>query len=178
MQQREVLAPLVSEWDRLDDARKRKWLGIAARYPQMSPEEQQRVQVRMRQWASLTPEERRAARDRFRKLQALHPEAREALKQKWQEYANLPDEEKKRLTESAGKRPTSKTPGGALSLTTPSAQFWPSLQNVEPSPAGRSSDPSVPAGATSPDGPSKTGSADQPGSSPPTASSTAPEQTQ
>jgi len=38
--QQQVLAPLAPEWNKLDDQRKRKWLGIAKRYPKMSPEEQ------------------------------------------------------------------------------------------------------------------------------------------
>ena len=175
--QKEVLAPLVPEWDRLDDARKRKWLGIAARYPQMALDEQQRVQARMRQWASLTPEERRAAREQFRKLQSLHPEAREALKRKWQEYENLPDEEKKRLTESAAKRPVPKTAVGTPGLTAPSLQFQPALKAV-PQPAGQPSGPGSAIAVTPSDDTPKSGSADQPGSAPTTASSSAPQHTQ
>ncbi|HEV7929114.1 MAG TPA: DUF3106 domain-containing protein, partial [Nitrosospira sp.] len=36
-QQREVLAPLAQEWNDMDPAKKKKWLGIAKRYPGMTP---------------------------------------------------------------------------------------------------------------------------------------------
>src|SRR5437016_4917526 len=62
--QQQILAPLQNDWDQLEPVRKRKWLGIAKRYPKMKPEEQQRVQKRMQTWARLTPEQRRAARER------------------------------------------------------------------------------------------------------------------
>ena len=37
-QDRQVLAPLASDWDHLDAARKQKWLGIAKRYPTLRPD--------------------------------------------------------------------------------------------------------------------------------------------
>ena len=43
------------EWNQLDAQRKQKWLGIAKRYPTLSPTEQQRVQEQMHAWAQLTP---------------------------------------------------------------------------------------------------------------------------
>jgi hypothetical protein len=51
-QQREVLAPLAQEWNGMDPAKKKKWLGIAKRYPGMTPEEQHRTQLQMRDWYS------------------------------------------------------------------------------------------------------------------------------
>ena len=59
---RQVLAPLASEWDSFDADRKQKWLGIAHRYPKLSPVEQQRIQQQMSAWTHLTPEQRRIAR--------------------------------------------------------------------------------------------------------------------
>src|SRR5689334_16196231 len=56
--QRTVLAPLSKEWDNMENFRKKKWLGIAERYAKMTPDEQQRVQKRMRDWATMTPEQR------------------------------------------------------------------------------------------------------------------------
>ena len=58
--QKAVLAPLARDWDGLDNIQRRKWLGIVERYPGMKPEEQQRMQERMREWAALTPEQRAA----------------------------------------------------------------------------------------------------------------------
>src|SRR5574337_2096009 len=43
--ERAVLAPLESDWSGLDATRKQKWLGLARRYKQMTPAEQQRIQT-------------------------------------------------------------------------------------------------------------------------------------
>lgn len=109
-EQKQVLAPLEAEWDKIDAQRRRKWIGIAKRYPSMSPEEKAKVERRMRPWASLSTEERRAARDRYKKLERMPPEKRDILKQRWDEYKQLPEEERKRLRSSLGKAPASKGP--------------------------------------------------------------------
>ena len=67
-QQREVLAPLAQEWDHMDAAKKRKWLGIAKRYPGMTAEEQQRMQMQMRDWYLLSPEQRQRAREKYKTI--------------------------------------------------------------------------------------------------------------
>ena len=54
-QQKIILAPLANEWEGMENVRKKKWLGIADRYPSMKPDEQLRTQERMREWARLTP---------------------------------------------------------------------------------------------------------------------------
>ena len=41
-QQKEALAPLAQEWNGMGPAKKKKWLGIAKRYPHMTPEDQHR----------------------------------------------------------------------------------------------------------------------------------------
>ena len=48
----------------MDPAKKKKWLGIAKRYPGMTPEEQHRTQLQMRDWYSLTPEQRELVREK------------------------------------------------------------------------------------------------------------------
>ena len=85
-EQQRILAPIQGEWDSLDTLRKRKWLGIAQRYPKMSADEQQRLQLRMKEWVSLTPEQRRAARDKYREFEQLAPEDRQAMRNKWEKY--------------------------------------------------------------------------------------------
>jgi hypothetical protein len=127
-QQQMVLAPLVGDWDDMEDARRRKWLGVAARFHTMSPEEQQRLQARMREWARLTPEQRLKARQRYRELQAIPPEQREAVKQKWQEYENLSEDDKRRLKEAAGPKSGAK-PGLIVS---PAPLAAPAARKPEP----------------------------------------------
>jgi hypothetical protein len=85
IEQQRILAPLVNDWNTLDERRRKKWLLLAKRYPQMKPEEQQRLQTQMQDWAKLTPEQRRIARENYKKLAKQPPEKREAVKQKWHE---------------------------------------------------------------------------------------------
>jgi hypothetical protein len=92
--QRQTLAPLQAEWEDMDSARKKKWMEIANRYPQMKPEDQQRAQQRMQEWAQLTPEQRRVARDSYARAQALPPEKRAEL---LKAYQALPEEKKQQL---------------------------------------------------------------------------------
>lgn len=143
-QQREILMPLSGEWDQLESFRRKKWLGIAQRYPTMTPDEQQRVQRRMKDWVKLTPAERQQARERYKSLQKAPPEQREAVKQKWQTYKELPDTEKERLRQKAQqavrKAPTP-AKGGGKPVTTPAGNapvttVTPPLpQPASPSPA-------------------------------------------
>ena len=55
-EQQKTLAPLKADWESLETERRRKWVGIAKRYPTMKAEEQERVQRRMQRWAALSPE--------------------------------------------------------------------------------------------------------------------------
>lgn len=122
-EQRQILAPLSGEWDGLESWRRKKWIGIAQRYPAMNPEEQARVQRRMKEWVVLSPDERKLAREKYKKLQQATPEHKEALKQKWQEYKELPDEEKQRLKAQATK--AKPLPRSGKSVTAPAAAAAP-----------------------------------------------------
>lgn len=118
-EQQQILAPLAGEWDKLEAYRRKKWVGIAKRYPAMKPEEQARIQRRMKDWAKLTPDERKAVREQYKDLKKAPPEHKAAIKQKWQEYKGLPDEDKKRLKEQAGTRPALKSAAGKSPLASP-----------------------------------------------------------
>ena len=86
VEQQKVLAPLKTDWDELARERKLKWVGIAKRYPAMKPQEQQRVQRRMQEWAKLTPQQRRQARETYKHLAKQPPETRDKLREHWAEY--------------------------------------------------------------------------------------------
>jgi len=135
--QRTILAPLAGDWDQMENFRKKKWLGIADRYPRMSAEEQQRMQQRMREWAALTPEQRAKIRSSYKDYQKLTPEQKAAVEKKWQRYSNLPDEEKARLKE--GKKPAPSAPPPAAPATAAAAN-----------PAAASSPAAVPPAAPTP----------------------------
>ena len=92
-----VLEPLKDTWDDLDADRKRKWLGIAKRYPKMKPEAQARVQKRMQLWANLSPEQRRQARENYRAIAKVPPEKRKSLREQWAAYQALTPGERERL---------------------------------------------------------------------------------
>jgi hypothetical protein len=118
-EQRAILAPLANEWKEMNAFRRKKWLGIAARYPSMSPSEQDSVQKNMQEWARMAPEERKAAREKYKSLKKVNPEQRQAVKDKWNEYSALPQEERDRLKQNAAKPAPPKTPAKALSVTPP-----------------------------------------------------------
>ncbi|MFA7279063.1 MAG: DUF3106 domain-containing protein [Sterolibacterium sp.] len=139
-QQREILAPLSGEWDKLESYRRKKWVGIAQRYPAMSAEEQQRLQLRMKTWASLSPEERTRAREQYKALQKVPAEQRQTVNQKWQEYKNLPDAEKERLKKLAATRKTQPKSGASRVMPAPvqaptPASAAPAEPAVAPAPA-------------------------------------------
>ena len=95
--QQMILAPLKTDWESLDPDRRRKWIGIANRYPKMKAEEQERVQRRMQAWAKLSPEQRRQARENYKRIVKTPPEKREQLRQAWAEYQALPLHERQNL---------------------------------------------------------------------------------
>ena len=95
-EQQQTLAPLKADWDVLEPERRRKWLGIAKRYPTMKPEEQARVQRRMQAWAKLTPEQRRQARENYKRM-AKSGQQRGKLRENWAEYQSLPPQEREQL---------------------------------------------------------------------------------
>ena len=100
--QQAILAPLEEDWNNMERFRRKKWLEIAAKYPNLSEAEQERVRDRMQVWANLTPAQRQAARDRFRELaKQTNPEERAELAQKWADYQNLPENVRARLEEEA-----------------------------------------------------------------------------
>lgn len=109
-EQKTILAPLQKEWGEMDAFRRKKWIGIAQRFPAMSPEEQASIQRNMREWARLAPEERKLAREKYKSLRRFSPEERQVVRQKWEEYSTLTDEEKERLRSKAPKQSKVKTP--------------------------------------------------------------------
>lgn len=103
-EQQKILAPLSTDWSEMDTFQRRKWMGVAQRYPLMTEEERARTQRRMTAWAKLSPEERKLARRKYKTLQKASPQKKETVKQKWEEYQGLPDGEKARLKAEASRK--------------------------------------------------------------------------
>ena len=143
VQQKTVLAPLADDWDSLEYHRQKKWLGIVARFPAMTPKEQRRIQIQMQGWGKLTDDERQEAREKYISTKQLPIEKKQELKKKWEEYSSLSEEERSRLREramqfvnkSAGSKPA--TPPVA---PPPGTETAPPMQADAPAPP-----PDVPA---------------------------------
>ncbi len=133
-EQQQILAPLASDWNNLDERLRKKWLLTAKRYPKMKPVQQQRLQAQMKDWAKLTPEQRRIARENYKKLAKQPPEKREVVKQKWQEHQQL----KQGAPKSA--LPAAATPAVPAALASPATAAAPTAAPGAP--------PSAPAGQT------------------------------
>lgn len=103
--QQMILAPLKADWGNLAPERRRKWIGIAKRYPGMKPQEQERVQRRMQAWAKLSPEQRRQARENYKRIAKQRVEKRQQLAERWAEYQALPPHERHSLVPPAGRPP-------------------------------------------------------------------------
>ena len=99
--QQAALKPMEQEWDKLDAARKRKWIEFAGKYQKMKPDEQARAQERMRGWVLLSPESRQKARDNYRQSRSVAPDLRQRA---WEEYQNLTPEERQKLEEETRRR--------------------------------------------------------------------------
>lgn len=100
--QQSALTPLKRDWAGLDDARKQKWLEIAARFPAMPTDERRRVQQRMTEWSRMTPDERGRARLQFQQARQISPQQRQS---RWDAYMALPEAERRALAKSAGTVP-------------------------------------------------------------------------
>ena len=96
--QQQALAPLASQWNKMDSNHKSKWLAIGAKYAALPPEKQQRMHDNMRDWLTLTPEQHRVAREAYARAQKLPPEQKTA---QWQQYQQLPEEQKQKLAADA-----------------------------------------------------------------------------
>ena len=109
--QQAVLAPLAADWDKLDTTRRKKWVTIANRYPKMKPDEQQRLQKRMQEWAALTPAQRRVARENYKALRQLPRPQPGELRQKWDQHKQSSSPSSAAQPEPAPDAATGDTPG-------------------------------------------------------------------
>lgn len=98
VQQQIALDPLKRDWQTIDPARQQKWLDVAARFGNLSAPEQERVQQRMGEWASMTPDQRSRARLNFQESRQIDAEERQS---RWQAYQALPADRRRELARQA-----------------------------------------------------------------------------
>ncbi|MEH3087578.1 MAG: DUF3106 domain-containing protein [Xylophilus ampelinus] len=126
--QRAALAPLAPHWSGLTEAHKRKWMAMTKDFPDLSPQEQERMHSRMASWAALSPRQRAQARFNFEAArERLSPDTRKEL---WESYQALSSDEKHRLAAAAPRTPVK---GMATLAHTPAAA--PPPVRLAPSPA-------------------------------------------
>ena len=101
-EQQQTLSPLSTCWDGLSEMQKRKWLVISRNQGKLSPAEKAVQHSRMTEWAGLSRQQREQARFNFDEVKQVPAAERKA---KWEAYQALSDDEKRRLAESAAKRP-------------------------------------------------------------------------
>ena len=95
--ERNVLAPLGTEWDTLRPWQREKMLDIAKDYPSMDAQKQQLVQKRLNSWSRMTPYERENARKRYQQFHALSDDKKAEVRKKWAEHKKLPEAEREKL---------------------------------------------------------------------------------
>jgi len=127
-EQRSILAPLQNEWPSIDATRKAKWLNLAARYPKLPADDQQRIHERMTQWARMSPQERAQARLNYQQAKQLPKQERQ---DQWHAYQALPESERKALANRA--QAGAKTQPGGKPLPEPSNK-----RNIVVNPVGSS----------------------------------------
>ena len=87
--------PLEPLWPTMNEPHKRKWLALSQNYEQLSADEKNVLQRRMREWAALTPQQRTTARLNYLGAQKqLKTDDKRAL---WEAYQALPEETKRKL---------------------------------------------------------------------------------
>lgn len=124
--QRKVLAPLAGDWNGLDARSKERWMDVAGRYPKMGPDEQQRANQRMGEWAHMTVAERTQARMNFQETRNVSKEEREA---RWKAYQALPDDKKREL---AAKRVVAPASAASTNVAVVRRHVPPPLDSVQP----------------------------------------------
>jgi hypothetical protein len=96
--QQQVLQPFAAQWNTYPQNEKRSWVKLADRFKAMPPDQQSKLQMRMRDWAALTPDQRSRARSNFGIAKKAPQEKRVA---EFEQYKELtPDQ--RRVLRAAG----------------------------------------------------------------------------
>lgn len=130
--QRAALKPLERDWSTIEADRKRKWMDIAARMPNMPPDQRERVQARMTEWARLSPEQRGQARLNYQESKQVAPGDRQA---QWEAYQALPPDRKRQFQARAVPPPPTTAPKPPTALQQRNNDKVQAKSNIVPNPA-------------------------------------------
>lgn len=73
---------MINEWNGFSKHKKQRLINIAKRYPDMSPDEQAKIQARLPHWLELPQTSRDEARVNMKKLLQLPPDERKRTEEK------------------------------------------------------------------------------------------------
>lgn len=102
----------------MDAVQRKKWVTIANRYPKMKVAEQERLQLRMKEWAALTPTQRKEARERYQDIKKLNPGQRREMAKQWEAYRKSLAQPSTQFDPPVGD-PLTSPPGAAASAERP-----------------------------------------------------------
>jgi len=127
-EQQAALAPLQTEWLKLSEMQKRKWLEVSKNYQKLSNDDQIKLHARMTDWVKLSPEQRAQARFNFSAAKTLSPEEKQ---KQWEAYQALSPDEKIKLQAKA----KANTPNSAALAVKPQNKVLPGKSSAVPIPA-------------------------------------------
>lgn len=122
-----ALAPLQTEWLKMSEAQKRKWLELSKNYGKLNADDQTKLHARMTEWVQLSPEQRAHARLNFSVAKTLSTEEKQ---KQWDAYQALSAEEKIKLQAKA----KASTPNSAALAVKPQNKVLPSKPSATPLP--------------------------------------------
>lgn len=88
---------LLGWWRQLPDNERRMLQRDRRDFPDLPPEQQQRIRQRWERYQQMTPAERDQLRDRYERWQNMRPEEREQLRQTYRRFKQLPPRERQDL---------------------------------------------------------------------------------
>ena len=127
-EQQAALAPLQTEWLKMSETQKRKWLEISKNYGKLSVDDQTKLHTRMKDWVRLSPEQRAQARLNFSVAKTLTPEEKQ---KQWETYQALSPDEKTKLQAKA----KANTPNSSAIAAKPQNKTLPGKPSSAPVPA-------------------------------------------
>jgi Protein of unknown function (DUF3106) len=79
--EKKALRPLEAKWASFDSTQQNHLIAVAQQFQKLTPEQQQRVTVRLIAWSELTPSQREAAREKYLAFSKVPEEKKQAVKQ-------------------------------------------------------------------------------------------------
>ena len=140
--EQKILMPLRDQWVDIEPLRRQKWRDIAAIYPTLPAEQQERLRSRMAEWAKMTPAQRNAARLHFGEVRQVPATERQA---RWEAWQQLPEEQRRSIGTQAASTPAPAGTVPAAVRKTPAAAQAPQVKsNIVATPVRSTPQPVAP----------------------------------